>query len=274
MFGMARRGAAFVVRQHGQVQGELVGRLTRPGASRSGPVYEQVLLVRDPDGGETMRVRRITVQLTEPTRNGDTTLHILTNVPPHRASAAQLARVYGKRWSIGVSREGHRIQSVEVRPRQKDSGLVAWEAPWREHKPVEPSDTMRRKAHAQHTRLQRTVNADVASLHATPVAETVDNVRRQPGLFARSPRRQRSPAGSQRRHGGQETGSTGEALGVRRRNLVGETVPITVSGTGSRRHQGGGSGGSTGEGRAAKRARREGPGPGSTPFVIGEAEVR
>jgi len=100
MVGMAQRGAAFVVRQHGQVQGELVGRRTRQGASRSGAVYEQALLVRDPDGGEVMRVRRITVQRTAPTRNGDTTLHILTNVPPHRASAAQLARVYGKRWSI------------------------------------------------------------------------------------------------------------------------------------------------------------------------------
>jgi hypothetical protein len=100
MFGMARRGAAFVVRQHGQVQGELVGRLTRQGTSRSGPVYEQALLVRDPDGGEMMRVRRITVQLAEPTRNGDAELHILTNVPTPRASAVQLARVYGKRWSI------------------------------------------------------------------------------------------------------------------------------------------------------------------------------
>ena len=100
MFGMARRGAAFVVRQHGQVQGELIGRCMRKGASRSGSVSEQALRVCDADGGETMRVRRITVQLTEPTRNGDTTLHILTNVPPHRASAVQLARVYGKRWRI------------------------------------------------------------------------------------------------------------------------------------------------------------------------------
>jgi hypothetical protein len=100
MFGMARRGATFVVRQHGQLQGALIGRLTRQGASRSGPVYEQPLLVRDPDCGETMRVRRITVKLTEPTRDGDTARHILTNVPPHRASAVQLARLYGKRWSI------------------------------------------------------------------------------------------------------------------------------------------------------------------------------
>src|SRR6266566_8559943 len=68
MFGMARRGAAFVVRQHGQLQGELLGRPTRTGTSRSGPVYEQPLCVRAPDRGETMRVRRITLKLQEPTR--------------------------------------------------------------------------------------------------------------------------------------------------------------------------------------------------------------
>jgi IS4 transposase len=100
MFGMARRGAVFVVRQHGQLQGELLGRAKRTGTTRSGPVYEQAMQVRDPQSGETMRLRRITVQLKVATRDGDTDLHILSNVPSARASAAQLARVYGKRWSI------------------------------------------------------------------------------------------------------------------------------------------------------------------------------
>ena len=100
MFGMARRGAAFVVRQHGQLQGELLGRAIRKGTTRSGPVYEQAMLVRDPESGEMMRVRRITLKLQKPTRDGDTSLHILSNVPMPRASAAQLARLYGKRWSI------------------------------------------------------------------------------------------------------------------------------------------------------------------------------
>lgn len=100
LFGMARRGAAFVVRQHGQLQGELVGRPLRTGITRSGPVYEQAMRVRAPDGGETMRVRRLTIKLKEPTRDGDTELHILSNVPPPRASAAHLARLYRKRWSI------------------------------------------------------------------------------------------------------------------------------------------------------------------------------
>jgi hypothetical protein len=98
--GIARRGAAFVVRQHGQLQGERLGRATRKGTTRSGPVYAHPLLVRDPASGETMRVRRITRKLTEPTRDGDTELPMLSNVPLPRASAAHLARLYGKRGSI------------------------------------------------------------------------------------------------------------------------------------------------------------------------------
>jgi hypothetical protein len=100
MFGMARRGAAFVVRQHGQLQGELLGRPTRKGTTRSGPVYEQPMLVRAPDNGEIMRVRRITIKLKVPTRDGDSELHILSNVPTARATAGQVARLYRKRWSI------------------------------------------------------------------------------------------------------------------------------------------------------------------------------
>ena len=59
----------------------------------------------------------------------------------------------------------------------------------------------------------------------------------------------------------------GEALGARRRKLAEEVTAITVSGKCRHRHQGDGSGRSTVDGRAAKRARREGPGPVSTPLV-------
>lgn len=55
---------------------------------------------QDPQSGETMRLRRITVALKVATRDGDTALHRLSHVPSGRASAAQLARVYGKRWTI------------------------------------------------------------------------------------------------------------------------------------------------------------------------------
>jgi hypothetical protein len=51
------------------------------------------------------------------------------------------------------------------------------------------------------------------------------------------------------------------------RNPVEETLAITLNGKGWSRHQGGGSCRSTDDGRAAKRARREGPGPVGMAFV-------
>jgi hypothetical protein len=183
--------------------------------------------------------------------------------------ALTIAQIYKARWQVGVSSQGHIVQSVRDRPRPKDSGLVAGEAPWRESQTAEPSDNMLGKEYAQRTRLQRAVNADVASLHESPVAETVYHVRKQQGLAETSPTRQLSPAGYQRRHGVKEDVETGEALGARRRNLVEEMPAITASGKCRHRRQGGGSGRSTRDGRAAKRAWREGPGPVSIPSVKG-----
>jgi hypothetical protein len=111
------------------------------------------------------------------------------------------------------------------------------------------------------------VNADVASLHEFPVAETVDNVRKQQELTETSPKRQFSPAGYQRRHDVKDDVETGEALGVRRRKLAEEMPAITSNGKCRHRHQGDGSGRNTVDGRALKRVRREGPGPVSTPPV-------
>ena len=170
-----------------------------------------------------------------------------------------------------MSSKGHITQSVQVRPRVKDSALVAREVPWRETKTVEPFDNLSFWGKGQHTRPQRTVNADVASLHATPVVETIDNVRRQQELTETSPIRQFSPAGYQRWHGVKGYVATGEALDTRRRNLAEEAHPITLMGKWMSRYQGGGLGRSTIDRRAAKRARREGPRPMSIPCAQGEA---
>jgi len=168
-----------------------------------------------------------------------------------------------------VSSEGHIIQSVKVRSGIKDSVPVAWEAPWRESKMVKPSDRLFRKETMQGFRPQRAVNADVASLHAIPVAETVYNARRQQESFETSLIRRLSPAGYQRWHVAKDYVSTGETLGARRRNLAEEAAPITVSGKWGRRHQGGGLGRSTVDRCAAKRTRRKGPRP-----VIGSSDRR
>ena len=208
---------------------------------------------------------RLIVTLVQP--SDGSTVFLLCLFTTLEEDRDEIVKLYGLRWNIGVSSQGHIVQSVKDRPRSKDSDLVAWEASWRESKTAEPSDNMLGKECAQRTRLQRTVNADVASLHESPVAETVDNARKQQGLAETSPIRQLSPAGYQRRHGVKEDVETGEALGARRRNLVEEMPAITVSGKCGHRRQGDGSGRSTGDGRAAKRARREGPGPVSTPLT-------
>ena len=201
---------------------------------------------------------------------GEAPLMLLTNLPVAAKDSQSLwwiVQIYLTRWKIGVSSQGHIVQSVRDRPGLKDSGPVAGEASWRESKTTEPSDNMLGKECAQRTRLQRTVNADVASLHVSPVAETVDNARKQQGLAEGSPTRQLSPAGYQRRHGVKDSVETGEARGARRRNLVEEMPAITLSGKCRHRRQGDGSGRSTVDRRAAKRAWREGPEPVNIPLT-------
>ncbi len=139
----------------------------------------------------------------------------ITNVPATVWSPKTVAVAYTLRWQVGVSSQGSLTQSVQVRPRPRDSGLVAREAPGRESQPVKPSDNTLCKESAQRSRLQRAVNAAVASLHASPVAEPVYYVRRQQGPGERSLQRRSSPAGYQRRHGAKGERATGEVRGVR-----------------------------------------------------------
>jgi IS4 transposase len=94
---IADKRAFFLIRQHGSLQGCLTGQRRFVGESSTGKVYEQSLeLTRD---GDTRTVRRITVELLQPTRDGDTVLHLLTNLPDE-VTAVACAELYRKRWSI------------------------------------------------------------------------------------------------------------------------------------------------------------------------------
>jgi hypothetical protein len=98
MFGMAERKAYFLVRQHGALQGELVGRRRRLGHIDTGVVYEQQFRVTHSDG-RLMVMRRITVELNKPTRDGDTEIHLLTNLSP-KSAGRKVAVAYLSRWQI------------------------------------------------------------------------------------------------------------------------------------------------------------------------------
>ena len=50
--------------------------------------------------GLVLTVRRVTIALKTPTRDGDTALHILTNLTGREANAVRVANLYQKRWTI------------------------------------------------------------------------------------------------------------------------------------------------------------------------------
>ena len=47
-----------------------------------------------------MVIRRITVELKKPTRDGETEMHVLTNVPQKDADARTIADLYLRRWTV------------------------------------------------------------------------------------------------------------------------------------------------------------------------------
>jgi len=100
VFGVARRGAAFLVRQHARsLRWKLLGDRVYRGEIESGRVFEQAVQLVDEHGKELI-VRRISIELHHPTRDGEMVLHLLTNVTAEQGGALTLARLYAERWLI------------------------------------------------------------------------------------------------------------------------------------------------------------------------------
>jgi len=101
VFGIRERKAYFLIRQHaGNLHWEEQSAWTSCGRCETGAVYEQTVRLWTEDGRE-MVCRRIRLQLDQPTRDGDTELYILTNLPK-KVKAVLIANAYGKRWSVEV----------------------------------------------------------------------------------------------------------------------------------------------------------------------------
>lgn len=102
VFGLAARGAFFAIRQHAlNVRWEPAGRRRRAGTDEHGrTVYEQPVRLIHPQAEEVIEARRISVALKKPDKNGNTELHVLTNVPSVDADAVKILSLYADRWSI------------------------------------------------------------------------------------------------------------------------------------------------------------------------------
>lgn len=113
LFALKMRLAFFLIRQHqGHLRWELLGKRRCRGRIATGMVYEQEVKLTDPDSGGQMIVRRISVMLEVPTRDGDVELHLLSNVPARDATARKLAELYQQRWQI---EDAFREMTVDLR---------------------------------------------------------------------------------------------------------------------------------------------------------------
>lgn len=94
--GLAQRQSSFVVRHHAGTDLEFVGERRQVGATATGTVFEQAVRI----GGESYRC--VTVALTQPTRDGDGEIRVLTNLPAAYAAVA-IAEAYRLRWTLEAS---------------------------------------------------------------------------------------------------------------------------------------------------------------------------
>jgi len=100
LFAIAARRGKFLIRQHAStLTYEPAGKPRSVGRCPTGRLTEQTLLLSHPDGG-TLSVRRITLTLDQPTRDGEREIHLLTTLTQKQASAERVADLYLSRWKI------------------------------------------------------------------------------------------------------------------------------------------------------------------------------
>ncbi len=100
LFGIAQRQGTFLIRQHAStLHYDLLGKPRRIGRCPTGTIYEQQMQLYQQDGS-SMVVRRVTVALSKPTRNGETEIHLLTNLSQTKANARTVAELYLGRWTV------------------------------------------------------------------------------------------------------------------------------------------------------------------------------
>jgi IS4 transposase len=100
LFGITARKAKFIIRQHRQtLRYELLGTRRKIGRCPTGTIYEQKMRLWDAKGN-WKDIRRVTVKLKKPTRDGDTEIHLLTNLPARDANARTVADLYLRRWTV------------------------------------------------------------------------------------------------------------------------------------------------------------------------------
>jgi IS4 transposase len=92
--GFVVRKAYFLVRYHAGAKLVPLGKARSCGSNDTGKVFEQQVRVG------SVGCRCLIIHLHKPLRDGSTEIRLLTNVPPSKANAKCLAKLYRTRWTI------------------------------------------------------------------------------------------------------------------------------------------------------------------------------
>jgi hypothetical protein len=114
LFGIAARGGFFGIRQHAStLKWERESPRRPAGRCETGELFEQDIWLENGEAG-TLKVRRVTLVLDKPTREKETEVHVLTNLP-ESVAAATIMMAYRKRWKIeGLFQDMTMILKCEV----------------------------------------------------------------------------------------------------------------------------------------------------------------
>jgi hypothetical protein len=98
LFAIMGRGARFVIRQHENLRWRPLEEAVIVGRVETGVVREQPIEVEDTDTGERRRMRRIVLELDNPTAGGDTEIVLLSDL--EGVDALRICVLYRDRWRI------------------------------------------------------------------------------------------------------------------------------------------------------------------------------
>ena len=98
LLGIAQRQSYFIIREHKSIPSLELSPLTEIGETETGRVLEQNVQISYDNGN--LNLRRVVIQLHQPTRHGDTEVALLTHLSTSVADATTIAQLYLKRWSI------------------------------------------------------------------------------------------------------------------------------------------------------------------------------
>jgi Transposase DDE domain len=98
IFGIISKGASFIIRQHKGLPWQPINELIYQGQSQGGEVFSQDILLEY--CATQLSCRRIVVKLDKPTRDGESEIALLSDLPSSHADSILISQLYRKRWRV------------------------------------------------------------------------------------------------------------------------------------------------------------------------------